>query len=98
MRKSLGSYEKTLWKTQRRLGNNVQKRVDEGADYIKIIADVPGPDQSTLIALADTAQDHRKRTVAHAASLGPFKIAQEARVDMIIHVPLDQDLDAESVE
>lgn len=34
----------------------VQQRIDEGSDYIKLIADVPGPRQETLNAVSAAAQ------------------------------------------
>jgi hypothetical protein len=40
----------------------------EEADYIKIIADIPGPDQATVNALASNAHSNGKLTIAHAVS------------------------------
>ncbi len=67
-------------------------RIAEGADYIKLIADIPGPDQETLDALVAASHDHGKRTVAHAASTAAFDMALQAGVDMVTHVPLDRRL------
>ena len=38
----------------------VTDRIAEGADYIKLIADIPGPDQETLDALVATSHDARQ--------------------------------------
>ena len=74
----------------------VADRVAEGSDYIKIVADVPGPDQSTLNALVAAAHDHSKIAIAHAVKHEAAIMAQEAKVDMLTHVPLDKPLgDAE---
>lgn len=71
----------------------VAARVAEGSDYIKVIADVPGPDQATLDALARAARAHGKLIVAHAAAAAPTAMALAAGVDVITHVPLDRALD-----
>jgi imidazolonepropionase-like amidohydrolase len=70
----------------------VADRIAEGADYIKLIADVPGPDQETLDALVATSHRAGKRTVAHAASTAALDMALHAGVDMVTHVPLDRRL------
>ena len=75
----------------------VADRVSEGADYIKVIADVPGPDQLTLNAVVAEAHRHEKLVVAHASAYDPFLMAQEAEVDIITHSPTDKALDSETV-
>ena len=50
-------------------------RVAEGADYIKLIVDTPGPDQEILDALVAASQRHRKLTVAHATSTAALDMA-----------------------
>jgi imidazolonepropionase-like amidohydrolase len=70
----------------------VADRIAEGADYIKLIADIPGPDQETLDALVAASHQHGKRTVAHAASRAALVMALQAGVDMVTHVPLDRRL------
>ena len=71
----------------------VAQCVSQGSDYIKIIADVPGPDQATLNALVIAAHKHGKLSIAHAVSSAAFAMSQEAKVDMITHVPMDKLLD-----
>lgn len=71
----------------------VHDRVAEGSDYIKIIVDIPGPDQVTLDALVTAARQHGKHTIAHAASYAAVRMALRAQVDMITHAPLDTALD-----
>jgi imidazolonepropionase-like amidohydrolase len=70
----------------------VTDRIAEGADYIKLIADIPGPDQEILDALVAASHDHGKLTVAHAVSTAALDMALQAGVDMITHVPLDRRL------
>jgi imidazolonepropionase-like amidohydrolase len=76
----------------------VQERIDEGADYIKIVADIPGPTQEILNALAAEARKQGNPTVAHAARNAAFQMAQEAKVDIVTHVPLDKALDEAAAE
>jgi imidazolonepropionase-like amidohydrolase len=74
----------------------VQARVAEEADYIKIIADVPGPSQDVVNTLASEAAKHDKIAVAHASRYKSFEMAQEGNVPVITHVPLDTSLDEPS--
>jgi imidazolonepropionase-like amidohydrolase len=71
----------------------VDNRVAEGADYIKIIADVPGPDQPSLNALVAAAHAKGKLAIAHAAGYTPCQMAQEAGVDVLTHAPVDKALE-----
>jgi imidazolonepropionase-like amidohydrolase len=72
----------------------INDRVSEDADYIKVIADVPGPDQPTLNALVAAAHDNGKSVVAHATILKAYEMAQEAKVDTITHAPLYKLIDS----
>jgi imidazolonepropionase-like amidohydrolase len=75
----------------------VRDRLAEGADYIKVIADLPGPDQPTLNALVSAAHEQGKLVITHAATYIPFTMALAAKPDVITHVPRDKVLDDESV-
>ena len=75
----------------------IANRVSEGVDYIKVIADVPGPDQTTLNALVAAAHEHKKLVIAHASYFSPFSTAQDAGVDVVTHAPRDKPLDSEAV-
>ena len=72
----------------------VADRVAEGSDYIKIVIGSPGADhdQATLDALVAAAHAHGKQAVAHASSYAAVAKAQQAGVDVLTHVPLDQPL------
>jgi imidazolonepropionase-like amidohydrolase len=67
----------------------VTARIREGSDYIKLIADVPGPDQALLDALALAARRHGQMTVVHAARLTPYGMAIDCGADVITHAPID---------
>lgn len=78
----------------------VENRVNEGADYIKVIADVPGPSQEILNALVSAAHvigDNRRKVIAHAVSRKATQMAQQAKVDMITHTPLDEAMSHDEV-
>src|ERR1700733_15164517 len=70
----------------------VTDRIAEGADYIKLIADIPGPDQATLDAIVTHSHVRGRLTVAHAVSTAAFDMALQAGVDMVTHVPLERRL------
>lgn len=76
----------------------VADRVAEDADYIKMIADIPGPDLATLTSLVVEAHEHRKQVITHASSYKPFQMAQESGADVITHVPCDKTLSTEDCE
>ena len=78
----------------------VTRRIAEGADYIKVIAERPGTaalDQATLDALVRAAHAHGKRVIAHAAAADAVESAQQAGVDVVTHAPLDRPLDDAAV-
>ncbi|KAI8883480.1 hydrolase [Backusella circina FSU 941] len=76
----------------------VNKQVADGSDYIKIVCDIPGPDQDIVNTLTTETHHHGKAAIAHAASVAPFEMAQIAKVDMITHIPTDKPLSKESVD
>lgn len=68
----------------------VQARIEDGSDYIKVIADVPGPSQDTLNAVAEAAHKKNVKVVAHASAFVPFEMTLDAKVDFVTHAPMDQ--------
>lgn len=74
----------------------VQERVDEGSDYIKIVAEASapqGPDQPTMDALVEVSHAAGRIVIAHAVNAGAFDMSLTAGVDVLTHVPLDAVLD-----
>ncbi|WP_434445408.1 amidohydrolase family protein [Lentzea sp. E54] len=74
----------------------VADRVAEGSDYIKVVAEPPGPDAfdpATLEALISAARDHGKLSIAHAAAFGAVVSTAKAGADVLTHVPLDRPID-----
>lgn len=78
-------------------GRYVAGRVAEGADYIKIIIDLPGFDQETVTALVAAAHGRGKLAITHASSCAAVAMAQEAQADVVTHAPLDTPLDEAAV-
>lgn len=68
----------------------VAARVDEGADYIKIVIDLPGFEQQTVDALVVAAHTRGRKVVAHASRFDAVVMAQRAGVDILTHVSLDR--------
>ena len=67
----------------------VQKQIRRGADFIKILSDIPGLSQDTVSACVDAAREHKKLSVVHAASLDTARIAINSKCDQMHHCPLD---------
>lgn len=68
----------------------VARRVAQGADFIKIVIDLPGFEQATVDAIVTAAHRRELIVVAHASRLDAVTMAQLARVDVFTHVPLDR--------
>jgi imidazolonepropionase-like amidohydrolase len=68
----------------------VAARVDEGADYIKVVIDLPGFDQETVDALVEASHKRGLKVVAHASRAAAVAMAQAAGVDILTHAPLDR--------
>lgn len=76
----------------------VSDRITEGADYIKLVADIPGPAQDTLDALVAASHEHGKLTVAHTVMAATVDMALCAGIDMVTHTPLDEPLSTSAAE
>ena len=76
----------------------VELRAAQGADYIKIIIDLPGFDEETVAALVTAAHERGLQTVAHASRADAVDMAEAAAVDVFTHVPLDRPIDAAQAE
>jgi imidazolonepropionase-like amidohydrolase len=73
----------------------VATRVEQAADYIKVVIDLPGFDQATVDAIVEEAHRHGLKTVAHASRSDAVAMAQRAGFDVLTHVPLDRPIDDE---
>ena len=65
---------------------------EQGADYLKIVIDLPGFDLETVSALVAAAHARSLRVVAHASRLDAVMMAAAAGVDVLTHVPMDRPL------
>ena len=89
-----GLPEEALLANSEECVNFVANRVADDSSYIKVIADIPGPSQELLNALAEAAHKQGKRIVAHATTSATYAMAQEANIDILTHAPLDAPLDS----
>jgi len=76
----------------------VAQRVAQGADYLKIVIDLPGFTQDTVDALVAAARARGLRTVAHASRSNAVAMGEAAGVDILTHVPLDRPVEVEQAE
>ena len=76
----------------------VARRVDQGADYLKIVIDLPGFEQQDVDALVAAAHAHGLRTVAHASRWDAVAMAETAGIDVLTHAPLDRPIDEAQAE
>ena len=71
----------------------VERRISGGfSEYIKMIAETPGPNQPTLDAIAIAAKQSHLLVGTHATEHETYLMAQRAHSDIIHHVPLDTPL------
>lgn len=83
----------------------VAARVDEGADYIKIIydnfkmfdQDIPTLRKETMEAVVDAAHAQGKMAVVHSRDVEAWADVVNAGVDGIVHLPVDEVPDAELI-
>ena len=68
----------------------VSRHVEQGADYIKVVIDLPGFDQETVDALVAVSHARNLLVVAHASRSDAVLMAQRAGVDILTHAPLDR--------
>ncbi len=71
----------------------IARHVEQGADYIKVVIDLPGFDQETVDALVVAAHARDLKVVAHAPRSDAVSMAQRAGVDVLTHAPLDRPID-----
>ncbi|SFR92695.1 Imidazolonepropionase [Microbacterium sp. cf046] len=76
----------------------VARRVDQGADYLKIVIDLPGFEQADVDALVAAAHARGLRTVAHASRSDAVAMAETAGIDVLTHAPLDRPIDQAQAE
>lgn len=79
----------------------VADRRREGSDYLKIILDdgrghgldLPPLRRETVFALVSAAREHGMPTVAHVSGAWSVRLAAEAGIDVLSHVPLDEPIE-----
>jgi imidazolonepropionase-like amidohydrolase len=84
----------------------VAARVDEGADFVKIIydnfkmfdQDIPTLRKETMVAVVDAAHARGKMAVVHSRDVEAWADVINAGVDGIVHLPVDEVPDAALIE
>jgi imidazolonepropionase-like amidohydrolase len=84
----------------------VAARVDEGADYIKIIydhfkmfdADIPTLSEETMRAVVDAAHAQGRMALVHSRDVEAYADVADAGVDGIVHLPVDEVPDAALID
>jgi imidazolonepropionase-like amidohydrolase len=84
----------------------VAARVDEGADYIKLIydnfkmfdADIPTLGRETMEAVVDAAHAQGKMALVHSRDVEAYADVALAGVDGIVHLPVDEVPDAALID
>lgn len=76
----------------------VKVRVSEGVDFIKVIGDEPGVDQSTLNKLAYEAKTSGKMSIFHATNALAYQRGLTAGYDMLTHTPCDKEVDGKMIQ
>lgn len=74
----------------------VEQEIQAGADYIKVILESPARMAAKTMSLGvlqdivSCAHDHGRKVAAHAVTLPMTRLAVEAGVDILIHVPMTE--------
>ena len=76
----------------------VDLQLSRGAEYVKIIADIPGMSQEIINALVDASRRRKKLVVCHAAAAEPARQSLRAGADQLHHSPTDALLSEADVE
>lgn len=73
--------------------NYVEKEISKGAKYIKVLLfNTLSIGLKALKAIVEETHKHGMKVVAHATELGTYKQAVEANVDIILHLPMKEEL------
>jgi imidazolonepropionase-like amidohydrolase len=80
-------------KNEAEVSDWVKERVSEGVDFLKVIADEPGLDQSTLNKLGSEGKAAGKQLIGHAADIPAYRRVLTAGYDMVTHTPPEKDMD-----
>jgi len=91
-------HEDMSLKDESEVADWVEARVSEGVDFLKIIGDESGFDQSTLNKIAAGGRAHGKLSIVHAADIAAYQRALNAKCDMVTHTPVDAEVSQEIIQ
>lgn len=74
-----------------------QSEIDSGADYIKVMVDMPAimggglMEASVLKYMVDCAHENGVKVAAHTTTVAAVQLAVDVGVDILVHVPIGED-------
>lgn len=77
--------------------DTVNSLISQGADYIKVMVDMPAImgggliEKSILQDMVNTAHENNLKIAAHVTTIEAVKLAVNCNVDILIHVPLGEE-------
>ena len=84
--------------------STVNSLINQGANYIKVMIDMPKImggdliDKKVLEDIVSTAHENNKKVAAHVTTINAIKLALETDVDILIHVPIGEKIPEELVK
>ncbi|MCJ1327990.1 hypothetical protein MMC10_004665 [Thelotrema lepadinum] len=76
----------------------VDRQLSKGAEYIKILADIPGMSQAIVTGIVDAAKKRNKLVVCHAPGHEPARQGLKAGAHQLHHSPLDGTFSQDDIE
>lgn len=76
----------------------VEDMVAQGAQYIKVVIDLPAimggglMEEAVIRDIVNTAHEHDLKVAVHAISIAGVQLAVDAGADMLIHIPIGEEL------
>lgn len=79
----------------------VEEQIAQGAQYIKVVIDLPQimggglMEKAVIKDIVDTAHENDLKVAVHAISITGVQLAVDAGADMLIHIPIGEELTEE---
>lgn len=84
--------------------STVNSLINQGADYVKVMIDMPAImggnliDKNVLQDIVSTTHKNNKKVEAHVTTINAVELAVDAGVDILIHVPIGEKFPEELVK
>lgn len=79
----------------------VEDMIAQGAQYIKVVIDLPAimggglMEEAVIRDIVNTAHENDRKVAVHAISIAGVQLAVDAGADMLIHIPIGEELTEE---